>query len=91
MTRTRYPARLTVMLLPAIASVLWMATLPPLPQPHTYHAFADSRSWLGVANFQDVASNLPFLKHLLAALAVVLVPHMLVQRASSESDPERAS
>jgi hypothetical protein len=35
--------------------------LPPIPQDQSYHAFADGRTQLGVANFQNVASNLPFL------------------------------
>lgn len=35
-------------------------SLPPIPQPLSYHNFADQRSWLGVPNFMDVVSNLPF-------------------------------
>ena len=35
--------------------------LPPIPQPSSYHAFADGRTMLGVPNFLNVASNLPFL------------------------------
>lgn len=34
--------------------------LPPIPQPLSYHQFADQRSWLGIPNFGDVASNLGF-------------------------------
>jgi hypothetical protein len=34
--------------------------LPRLPQPQSYHDFADQRSWLGIPNFGDVASNLLF-------------------------------
>jgi hypothetical protein len=34
--------------------------LPAIPQPLSYHNFADHRSWLGIPNFGDVASNLPF-------------------------------
>jgi len=34
--------------------------VPPVPQWPSYHAFADTRSWLGVPNFLDVASNAPF-------------------------------
>jgi Ceramidase len=30
-------------------------------QDPAYHVFADSRRWLGIANFGNVASNLPFL------------------------------
>jgi hypothetical protein len=34
--------------------------LPPIPQVQSYHAFADARTLLGVPNFLNVASNLPF-------------------------------
>jgi hypothetical protein len=34
--------------------------LPEISQPQSYHAFADSRELLGMANFWDTASNLPF-------------------------------
>ncbi|MCW8916198.1 MAG: hypothetical protein OQK24_10135 [Magnetovibrio sp.] len=32
----------------------------PIPQPVEYHNFADGRGWLGMPNFGDVISNLPF-------------------------------
>ncbi|HMF12398.1 MAG TPA: hypothetical protein VKE94_08830 [Gemmataceae bacterium] len=35
--------------------------LPPIPQDQSYHAFADDRTMLGVPNFENVVSNLPFL------------------------------
>ena len=35
--------------------------LSPFAQDHAYHAFADTRTLLGVPNFWNVASNLPFL------------------------------
>ena len=41
----------------AIAALL----LPRTPQPLSYHHFADARSWLGIANFGGVASNVLFL------------------------------
>lgn len=34
--------------------------LPPIPQPQAYHSFADRRPFLGIPNFGDVVSNLPF-------------------------------
>jgi hypothetical protein len=34
--------------------------LPPIPQPESYHHFADQRSWLGINNAWNVLSNLPF-------------------------------
>ena len=37
------------------------AFLPPVVQSEAYHRFADRRAFLGVPNFLDVVSNLPFL------------------------------
>jgi hypothetical protein len=34
--------------------------LPRIPQPQSYHNFADQRAWLGIPNFGDVVSNLLF-------------------------------
>ncbi len=34
--------------------------LPPVPQPASYHQFADQRLWLGIPNFGNVVSNLAF-------------------------------
>jgi hypothetical protein len=34
--------------------------LPRIPQPLVYHLFADQRSFLGIPNFANVVSNLPF-------------------------------
>lgn len=46
----------------ALAVVLTLAVFlaPRVPQPQSYHNFADQRQWLGISNFGDVASNLPF-------------------------------
>jgi hypothetical protein len=41
-----------------IAAIAFL--LPPIPQPQWYHMFADQRSFLGLPNFNDVVSNLPF-------------------------------
>jgi len=43
----------------AMAVVAWW--LPPLPQPDAYHAFAETRTLLGIPHFTDVVSNLAFL------------------------------
>lgn len=37
-----------------------MLRLPPIPQSAAYHQFADQRHWLGIPNFANVISNLPF-------------------------------
>jgi hypothetical protein len=41
--------------------LLVTALVPRIPQDPAYHAFADSRPFLGVPNFLNVASNFPFL------------------------------
>ncbi len=35
--------------------------MPPIPQDQSYHQFADQRTILGIPNFWNVVSNLPFL------------------------------
>ncbi len=34
--------------------------LPRIPQPQSYHMFADQRGFMGIPNFGDVVSNAPF-------------------------------
>src|SRR5688572_14755518 len=41
--------------------VLAVLALPPIPSPPHYANFADRRTILGIANFSDVISNVPFL------------------------------
>jgi len=43
-----------------VACVIAAVLVPRIPQPQSYHNFADQRPWLGVSNFGDVASNVPF-------------------------------
>ena len=51
-----------ILLLVAVALIAIVGTfsMAPIPQDHAYHDFADSRAFLGIANFGDVMSNLPF-------------------------------
>jgi hypothetical protein len=50
-------------LIGAISIVFVLAALlvPAMPQPLSYHVFADCRAFFGVVNFFNVASNVPFL------------------------------
>jgi hypothetical protein len=57
LARSRAPL---LLLAPAVAVAIIALLLAPIPQPLTYHNFADHRAWLGIPNFGDVASNLPF-------------------------------
>jgi hypothetical protein len=54
--------------------------LPRIPQPQAYHHFADQRSFLGIPNFADVVSNVPFAVFGLWGLAFWL-------RSNSEPNP----
>jgi hypothetical protein len=44
-----------------VTSLGGLLLLPPITQDQTYHQFADQRMILGVPNFWNVVSNLPFL------------------------------
>jgi hypothetical protein len=56
--------------------------LPRIPQPLSYHNFADRRSLFGVPNFCDVASNLPF-----AVIGIWGLVYLL--RPNTRETPER--
>ena len=58
----RRPSRAAAVLLlvPALIIAVIALLIPPIPQPLSYHNFADQRAWLGIPNFNDVVSNLPF-------------------------------
>jgi hypothetical protein len=57
MSRFKAPV---LLLAPAVVIAIIALRLPPIPQPMSYHQFADQRPWLGIPNFGDVVSNLPF-------------------------------
>jgi len=44
-----------------IACTVVAVLVPPMPQPLSYHAFADCRTFWSIPNFFNVVSNLPFL------------------------------
>jgi len=54
--------RLGIWLFAAAGALVLLAAVlaPRTPQPLWYHEFADRRSWLGISNFGDVASNFLF-------------------------------
>jgi hypothetical protein len=43
------------------ASLAGLSLLPVIPQDQGYHVFADQRTLLGVPNFWNVVSNMPFI------------------------------
>jgi hypothetical protein len=49
-----------ILVIPATLIAVIALFLQPTPQPLSYHNFADHRSWIGIPNFGDVVSNMPF-------------------------------
>jgi hypothetical protein len=47
-------------LLPPVAGLIACWFVAPISQPESYHAFVDERRLLGIPNFWNVVSNLPF-------------------------------
>jgi hypothetical protein len=47
--------------LAAVSLLALFLFVPPVPQSQIYHGFADRRTLLGVPNFWNVVSNLPFI------------------------------
>jgi hypothetical protein len=70
-----------LVLIAAVVAVIAML-LPPIPQPQWYHVFADQRRFLGIPNFNNVASNFPF-------AAVGLWGLVFLMRASCWQDGRR--
>ena len=56
-----FRTRIATLFAATLAVAAAVSFLPRIPQDPAYHRFADARSWLGVPNFMNVASNLPFL------------------------------
>jgi len=63
MDRDRIKPNLSVLVLLCLmaTSLGGLLLLPPIPQDQSYHHFADQRTILGIPNFWNVVSNLPFL------------------------------
>lgn len=53
--------RLAVLVVLLFGSLVGLMLHAPIPQDLHYHEFADRRGFLGIPNFLDVASNVPFL------------------------------
>ena len=56
----RTSVRWAIVLSVTVATILLLFFLPRIPQDQAYHHFADDRTLLGIANFWNVVSNIPF-------------------------------
>jgi hypothetical protein len=60
-TRTYRDQGLWLLALAALAAVLAIALVGPIPEPRSFRQLADERMLFGIANFWNVVSNAPFL------------------------------
>jgi hypothetical protein len=60
-TSLRQHRPLLIFLAVMLASLAALPLLPAVPQSQAYHDFADQRTLLGIPNFWNVVSNLPFI------------------------------
>ena len=61
--------------IPGVAALIALSValaLPPIAQAPAYHVFADTRPWLGIGNFANVASNLFYLAAGIAGITFIL-------------------
>jgi len=82
------PAKAPILLIaPAVILAVIALFLPAIPQPLAYHNFADHRGWLGIPNFGDVVSNIPFAIVGIWGLLVMFTPARLQRLDSRERWP----
>ena len=64
-------ARVILVVSPLVVGLAALMFAPPIAQDQAYHRFADARTRLGIPNFGDVISNLPFLLVGIAGLTLL--------------------
>lgn len=57
----KFNKTLWILSLAPLLGIALFALSGPISQPVSYHHFADERTFLGIRNFADVVSNLPFM------------------------------
>ena len=53
--------RVVLLIAVTAVSLVGLLLLPPISQDQSYHHFADQRTLLGIPNFWNVVSNIPFI------------------------------
>ncbi len=67
-----YPQKTWLLILVTLATLVAIFIMPPIPQPPSFHHFADNRLLWGIPNFGNVASNLLFLVVAIIGLVIVV-------------------
>ena len=76
-----------LLIAPAVILAVIALFLSAIPQPLSYHNFADHRPWFGMPNFGDVVSNIPFAIVGIWGLLVMFAPGRLQLLDSRERWP----
>lgn len=79
---TAMNARIAFLLAFTLAAVAIAFFAPAMPQPLSYHDFADKRPALGIPNFLDVGSNIAFAVAGAVGLAATLRPRSCFEHAA---------
>lgn len=66
---------LVLLVCATLLTVIGFALLEPIPQPESYHDFADQRSWLGIPNTWNVLSNVAIALPGICGLFFLLSPN----------------
>lgn len=60
MRQLSWNVRVVILIAVAAVSLAGLLLLPPIPQDQAFHRLADQRAFLGIPNFWNVVSNVPF-------------------------------
>ena len=81
--------KLWILVILSVGMLLLAAIVPPIPQPPSYHHFADSRACFGIPNCFNVISNLAFLLVGIAGLVFLLYSRGLLAAKAFTLPSER--
>jgi hypothetical protein len=74
--------RIGLILATAMSCIAGVLFIPPIAQDPAYHDFSDGRTWLGIPNFANVASNFLFI--VMGACGLYTVGHRSQQYKTGE-------
>src|ERR1044072_5866776 len=57
----QFRTKVILLVIITLIAIITVALIKPQPQDLAYHNFADNVTWMGIHNFLNVLSNLPFL------------------------------
>src|SRR5256885_16235261 len=74
----KFSTKILLLSLLTITGLVITFLMSPIPQSTRYHAFADQTQFLGIANFLNVFTNLPFI--VVGVIGLLLLNRTSVKR-----------